>query len=299
MEVYTIMGLRLTFNLVLGIAVIIGIALASFFSYQYLQANARAEVLDSARIMMQSALAVRAYTVNEIRPLLELQQKRKFLSQTVPAYSAHRYVAQLQREYPEYSYREATLNPTNPADRATQWEADVVGWFRNHKDEKEIIGERITPTGQSLYMARPIQIKNKGCLECHSTPTAAPKTMIASYGTANGFGWKLNEIVGAQIVQVPMALPLKRAHDTFFVILGAIVAVFVVVVILLNLMLSWVVINPIKRMGVKANEVSMGALEAEELNVKGTKEMVTLGQSFNRMHRSLANAVKMLDDCDV
>lgn len=293
------MGLRLTFNLVLGIAVVIGISLASFFSYQYLQQNASAEVLDSARIMMQSAIAVRAYTVSEIRPLLELQQKRKFLPQTVPAYSAHRYIAQLQREYPDYNYREATLNPTNPADRTTQWEADVVNWFINHQKEKELIGERMTPTGPSLYMARPIQIKNSSCLECHSTPTAAPETMVATYGTANGFGWKQNEIVGAQIVSVPMALPFERAHETFFVILGAIVGVFILVVILLNLMLSRVVITPIKQMAVKANEISMGALEAEELEVKGTKEIVTLGQSFNRMHRSLANAVTMLDDCDV
>jgi methyl-accepting chemotaxis protein len=293
------MGLRLTFNLVLGVAVIIGITLASFFSYRYLQANARAEVLDSARIMMQSAIAVRAYTVSEIRPLLEIQQKRQFLPQTVPAYSARRYIAKLQTEYPEYNYREATLNPTNPSDRTTQWEADVVNWLRNHQDANELIGERMTPTGRSLYMARPIQIKNPNCLECHSTPAAAPKTMIATYGTANGFGWKLNEIVGAQIVSVPMALPFKRAHDTFLVIVGAIVGVFILVVILLNVMLSWVVVSPIKRMAVKANEISMGALEAEELQVKGTKEIATLGQSFNRMHRSLANAVKLLDDCDV
>lgn len=292
------MGLRLTFNLVLCIAVVTGISLASFFSYRYLQANARAEVLDSARIMMQSALAVRAYTVSEIRPLLELQQKRQFLPQSVPAYSANRYVAQLQRQYPDYSYREATLNPTNPANRTTQWEADVVNWLRNHKDQKEIIGERMTPTGRSLYLARPIQIKNPNCLECHSTPTAAPKTMLDTYGPANGFGWKLDEIVGAQIVSVPMELPFKRARDTFLVILGAIVAVFLLVVILLNLMLSRVVINPIKKMAAKANEISMGALEAEELEVKGTKEIVTLGQSFNRMHRSLANAVKMIDEAE-
>jgi protein-histidine pros-kinase len=32
--------------------------------------------------------------------------------------------------------------------------------------------------------------------------------MIAIYGTNNGFGWKENEIVGAQIVSVPMSVPL-------------------------------------------------------------------------------------------
>jgi len=292
------MGLRLTFNLVLGIAAIIGIALASFFTYRFLQENARQEILDSARIMLQSALAVRGYTINEIRPLLALQQKRQFMPQTVPAYAAHSYVSEFQKEYPEYSYREATLNPTNPADRATQWEADVVNWFRNNQGKKEIIGERDTPTGPIMYLARSIQIKDPKCLACHSTPSEAPATMLSSYGPANGFGWKLNEIVGAQIVSVPMSLPLRRAQETFTIMVGVIIGVFLLIVILLNLMLSSIVINPIKRMSAKANEISMGALQVEELQPKGAKEIVTLGQSFNRMHRSLANAVKMLDEAE-
>ena len=290
------MSLRLKFNLILGLAMIVGIALASVFTYRFMQENAREEVLDRARIMLQSAIAVRGYTVGEIRPLLALQQKRKFLPQTVPAYSAHQYVAQLQKEYPEYSYREATLNPTNPADRATEWEADVVAWFRNHEEEKELIGQRETPTGPSLYLARPIKITDPSCLTCHSTPAEAPPTMIDAYGTANGFGWKLNEIVGAQIVAVPMSLPLQRANETLIVVLGVLAAVFLLIFILLNILLNIVVINPIKQMSAKANEVSMGALDVEELEVGGSGEIATLGQSFNRMHRSLVNAVNMLDE---
>ena len=292
------MGLKLKFNLVLGIAVLIGIASAGLFTHRFLQENAREEVLDSARIMLQSAIAVRGYTVGEIRPLLALQQKRQFLPQTVPAYAAHQYVTQLQKEYPDYSYREATLNPTNPADRAADWEADIVNYFRQNEDAKEVIGERQTPTGRSLYLARPIKISNPKCLSCHSTPSEAPETMLASYGPANGFGWKLNEIVGSQIVSVPMSLPLERAQETFVVVLGVLIAIFLVFVVLLNLMLNSIVITPIRRMSEKANEISMGSLNVEELEIKGSGEISMLSQSFNRMHRSLASAVKMLDEME-
>jgi methyl-accepting chemotaxis protein len=268
------------------------------FTYQVLQQTAREEVLESARIMMQSANAVRGYTVSEIRPLLALQQKRQFMPQTVPAYAAHSYVEKVQEKYPEYSYREATLNPTNPADRAADWEADLVNWFRNHDDSPELVGQRETPTGPSLYLARPIKITNPSCLSCHSTPEAAPETMIKSYGTANGFGWKLNEVVGAQIVSVPMSLPFERANETFKVVLGLLVAAFLLVMVLLNVLLNMIVISPIKRMSAKANEISMGALDVAELEVKGSDEIATLGQSFNRMHRSLTSAMSMLDDME-
>jgi protein-histidine pros-kinase len=246
--------------------------------------------------MLQSAIAVRGYTIQEVRPLLALQQKRQFLPQTVPAYAAHRYVHQLQKQYPDYSYREATLNPTNPADRAADWEADIVNWFRNHEDQAELIGTRDTPTGPSLYLSRPIRISDPNCLGCHSTPSEAPRTMIDTYGTANGFGWKLNEIVGAQIVSVPMSVPLSRARETFAIFLGVLAGIFVLVAILLNVMLHLIVIKPIKRMAHKANEISMGALDVPELAVKGKGEIAVLGQSFNRMYRSLTNAVNMLNE---
>jgi HAMP domain-containing protein len=293
------MGLRLKFNLALGIATLVAILLASFLARKFLEHNAREEILDSAGLMMQSAIAVRGYTVDEIRPLLALQQKRQFLPQTVPAYAAHRYVKHLQKTYPDYSYREAALNPTNPADRATEWEADIVNWFRDHDTTKELIGTRETPTGPSLYMSRPIRITDKACLSCHSTPSAAPRTLIASYGSDNGFGWKLHKVVGAQIVSVPMRVPLERANATFLVFVGVVCGIFLLIGILANIMLHFLVIRPIREMSDKANQISLGALNVPELKVTGKDEIAVLGQSFNRMHRSLSNAVRILDETEL
>jgi len=292
------MSLRLKFNLILGLASLLGILVSGFLAHHFLQQNAREEVLDSARIMLESARAVRSYTVAEVRPLLELQQKRQFLPQTVPAYSARIYINKLQEQYPNYSYKEATLNPTNPVDRAVDWEVDIVTWFRNKPDveELELVGERDTPIGRFMYLSRPIQITNEACLVCHSTPANAPQTMIDRYGSANGFGWKLNEVVGAQIVSVPMSLPLQRAEAMSRIFIASIVAVFVLIGLLLNILLHLVVIKPVKKMVGNANQVSMGALDAAELEVKGKDEISSLAQSLNRMQRSLAKANKRLDE---
>ena len=251
------MSLRIKFNLILGLAALLGTVAAGFVAYPYLQNNAREEVLDSARIMLESARAVRSYTVSEIRPLLALQQKRQFLSQSVPAYSAHKYVEKLQEKYPEYRYKEAALNPTNPADRAVEWEADIVNWFRGNDKAVELIGERDTPTGRHMYLSYPIRITNENCLTCHDTPDIAPQTMIEAYGPANGFGWKLNEIVGAQIVSVPMQLPLARASQTFYVFMLAIVGIILLIGVLLNVLLHVVVIQPVIRVANNADKVSM------------------------------------------
>ena len=290
------MGLRTKFNLVVVAVFILGMAGAGIVSYEVLQRNARQEILNTAGIIMESAMAVRAYTVQEIKPLLTVQIKRDFLPQTVPAYAATTNIHNLRQKYPEYTYKEATLNPTNPASRATDWETTIVEYFRNNSDNHELIGEHETATGPMLYMARPIQITNTNCLTCHGKVDDAPETMLVRYGRNNGFGWQLNEVVGTQIVSVPMAIPLARAEKTFETFMAALVAVFIGVFVILNLLLQFIVINPLKKLSAIAHEVSMGKMNVQECEARGNDEITSLAHSFNRMRRSLINALEMLGE---
>ena len=203
------------FNLVLLGIFLLGFAIAGYVSYRALQANAREEIVQNARLMMEAALASRTYTSTQVKPLLETQLKYEFLPQTVPAYAATEVFNEMRKRHPDYGYKEATLNPTNPRDRASDWEADIVNVFRQSASNKELIGERDTPTGRTLYLARPIDVSSASCLVCHSTVEVAPKTMIDLYGSANGFGWKFQEVIGAQVVSVPMSVPIARADETF------------------------------------------------------------------------------------
>ncbi|WP_413769305.1 DUF3365 domain-containing protein, partial [Vibrio vulnificus] len=92
------------------------------------------------RLMMEAALAIRAYTVSQIKPHLDPMLAERFLPQTVPAYAATETLNELRKNHPEYAYKEATLNPSNPRDRASDWEADLVAGFRNADDVKELTG---------------------------------------------------------------------------------------------------------------------------------------------------------------
>ena len=289
------MGLRLKFNLVLAVVFLAGLGVSAYVSYGLLVRNARAEVTRSAGLMMETALAIRGYTVSQVRPHLEMQLMRVFLPQSVPAYAATEMFNELRKKHSDYFYKEATLNPTNPRNRATDWEADLVNQFRNQSQIRELVGERDTPTGRALYIARPIQISNPACLACHSTPDAAPATMIKLYGPATGFGWKVNEVGGAQVVSVPMSLPLRNAQAAFYAFMGSLVAVFVVVFVALNVMLSWMIVRPIAHMSHAADQVSTGNFEIAELPESGRDEIALLGRAFNRMRRSLQKAMQMIE----
>jgi protein-histidine pros-kinase len=289
------MRLLLKFNLIFVLVFVAGLAGSAYVSRQLLQRNAQEEILEHARLTMENAVSVRTYTGEQIKPLLDTQMKYSFLPQSVPAYSATEVLQHLAKAYPDYTYKEATLNPTNPRDRAVEWEADIVNRFRQSSEVKELVGERDTPLGRALYVARPLRITNAACLACHSTIEAAPRPMLDKYGPANGFGWQLNEVVGAQIVSVPMSLPLARAEQTFQVFMLSLVGIFIAIGVVLNLMLWWLVIRPVTGLSALADRVSLGELGAPEFATRGRDEIGVLAQSFARMRRSLEQAMKLLD----
>jgi HAMP domain-containing protein len=289
--------LLLKFNLIFVLVFSAGLAVAGYLANGFLQRSAREQIVQQARLMMETALSARQYTSTQIKPLLETQQEHQvsFLPQTVPAFAATESFGYLQRQYPDYAYKEATLNPTNLRDRAVDWEADVINTFRNHGAQKEIVAERDSATGRAVFLARPISA-DPPCLQCHDVPRIAPAAMLRRYGKDHGFGWKAGEIVGAQIVSVPMAVPLKLAEEGFRQLMVSLGSVFLITLSLLDVMLFFAVIRPIRKLSVAADRLSLGNLEdCPELPVKGTDEVSLLAASFNRLRRSLVTALGMIE----
>ena len=290
------MSLFVKFNLILVLVFSLALVPVGYISQNLLQKNARQEVVNNARLMLQTAMATRSYTVKQIKPLLAARLAEEFLPQSVPAYSATEVFNYLRESHPDYTYKEATLNPTNPRDRTVDWEADIVNAFRGDAKLREIIGERDGPLGRALYLARPIQITDAACLSCHTTPETAPASVVKAYGPSGGFGWRLNEIIGAQIVTVPTSVAVRLAEKAFQTLLLSLVGVFVLMLIVLNLLLHVIVTRPLRQLAQMADQVSTGNFDIPEAPVKGKDEVAVLAGSFNRMRISLAKALKMLED---
>ncbi|HET9148373.1 MAG TPA: DUF3365 domain-containing protein [Acetobacteraceae bacterium] len=289
------MGLRGKFNLVIVTALLIGYAGAGALLHSLFVANARDAVLENARIMMSAADAVQGYTAQQIVPLIGLEQNGRFLAASVPFYAAKTTFREVHARFPDYALAETALNPTNPEDRPADWQADFIHDFRNDPKLAEQSGVRQTPTGPSLSLAQPIAVADPTCLACHSTPAVAPASMVKLYGPNNGFGWKLHEIVGAQIVSVPMAVPLAKANRAFATFMAILAAMFAVVLIILNVLLHYVVIKPVVKVSAIADAVSLGRMDVEEYEKKGSDEIASLSVSFNRMRRSLDSAMRLLE----
>lgn len=290
------MKLRTKFTLILTATFVVGLLVTGVISYQILFSNAQKEINERAQLMMESAMAMRSYTSSHVQPLLKPLMMETFHPESVPSFAAMRSFDALRENHPDYTYREAALNPTNVAHRAVEWEADLINHFRNHAEAKEITGTRSTPTGDVMYIARPIQITKTSCLDCHSTPDVAPASVVKSYGSNNGFGWQINEIVGAQIVAVPMSVTLDRARSTFIIFMSALTGAAILAVVSLNFAMRMLVVTPITELSRLCDEVSKGDFTANDPSSTGNDEVASLGRSFIRMKVSLQKALEMLED---
>ena len=290
------MKLLTKFNLVLILVFGLGMGLIAHFAYDFLMNNARQQVLQQAELMAASASATKDYTDQQVSPILEKTPRHNsdFLAQTIPFSAANVTFKLLRTSYPDYVLREAALNPTNLDDRATDWETDLISYFRNNPSQMQHVGQRATPTGEVLYVAAPI-IAAGGCLQCHSQVSIAPKAMLKHYGSAHGFGWKPNEIIGAQIVSVPMSVPIALANQGFRDLLISLGAIFLLTIVLIDIAMYMIVIRPLRRVSKNADIISKGDVDMPLLEIKGNDEIAQVTASFNRMHTSLIKAFEMLN----
>ncbi|MDJ0650835.1 MAG: DUF3365 domain-containing protein, partial [Xenococcaceae cyanobacterium MO_188.B19] len=233
--------LRKKFTIILLGIFIVGLTLIGTALIAVLERDTESQIASQGLILIETMNSVRAYTSNQVNPELRDRLDEEFLPETIPAYSAREVFEDLRDRnvaYREFFYKEAVLNPSNLRDLPNRLESEIIEKFIGDPNLKEMRKFRSTPTGDFFYIARPITITNPSCLQCHSTPDIAPRSQVERYGTVNGYGWKLNEIIGAQIISVPAKKVISQARQSFLLLMGIISLVFLLVVVLINHLLN-------------------------------------------------------------
>lgn len=267
------------------------IACLSAFALE--QRNAEQDTIRTARLLLNTAVAARSYTTEQIEPLLGSQTTEKFIKQTVPSYTAQELFRYLGEEYKGYSYREPALNPTNPNDLAEGWQVELIQYFIANPDVPEITDRRFERSGQeTLFVANPIRVDSPSCLECHSTPDVAPASLINTYGTAHGFGWQLDEVIGARVISVPMSLPKQQARTSILSYSLIIASIFVLAYVTVSVIVRKWLITPLNQIADMVEEISLRKTVIDaQLPETRSDSLGRLSKAINRLLVSLNKAL--------
>lgn len=286
--------LKTKLNLIFGVLFVVAIAFCGLFLSLLLRQNAESVVTDKALLLIETMSSVRDYTSTQVNPQLapRLETEDEFIPQTVPAYSAREVFEGLRNkpEYRDFFYKEATLNPTNLRDKANEFEAQIINNFRVSPDLNQVTGFRSFSGGDLFYIARPLAVTKESCLRCHSTPQLAPRSQIATYGDKNGFGWHLNEIVGAKIISVPASKVLGFSRQLQAKILFLFVGIAIGAISLANWFLNEEILFPLKKISQICTRISTGDF-TQTFKHNSSDEIGTLTNAISLIAKSLKIAL--------
>jgi PAS domain S-box-containing protein len=257
-------GIGPKFALLLALVLLTGMGLAWFALSTVLQKQAQHDVVAKAEILLKTMDSVRQYTTEHINTTLKplLDREQSFARETVPGYAAREVFERFRKDpaYRTFLYKEAALNPTNLRDKADTFEVGIVQRFRASPDLTEQSGFRTQGSERQFFTAKPIRVRTASCLHCHSTPEAAPQAMVALYGPDNGFGWKLDEIVGSQIVYVPAEAVIASGARSTLPVTAVFVAIFTLTVLVITVFLRRSVIRPLGSLAAATQALRSGTM---------------------------------------
>jgi len=217
-----------------------------------------------------------------------------FLPQAIPAYAANRIFEMLERNYSDYSYREVATNPRNLDDLPTEWEVDVIRYYKNNPNVTKKIHTRKVNNKDFLYISSPIKITEPKCLKCHTDAQTAPVSLVKNYGGVNGMGWKMNDIIGAHFVSLPVSLPEQKAKASLFNMLISMISIFTLIFMAINFMLVKWVVEPLAKIAEITEQISLKKSQIENFPKVGNKEMTNLIISIERLRESLKKSIQKM-----
>lgn len=294
--------LETQFTLLLTLIFVGGIVLSGITLSGAMHQKAEDEITTKAKLLTQAMNAVRSYTSDRVAPLLrdQLQTSPTFISEIVPAFTEQTVfeIFRGQPEYRDYLYKLAAPNPTNPRDKTDEFEAKLVEQFRQQPSLSELSGYRNINGVNQFFTARPLTVNKSSCLQCHGSPSVAPKSQIAKFGDKNGFNWKLGEVIAAQTIYVPSDQVFQKGQHYLALTMGIFVSIFAAVVLLINLLLKRRVIHPLNQLTAIARSIRTGTMTTEQVDefhssgmtriAKRADEPGQLARAFQHMAHEVA-----------
>ena len=289
------MGIRMRSILIMGILGLLAITAIGVTSYQLSVKNALNEAKNKSRIILNYAMATKQYMKKVQRPLVkELIEEDRFYPELMSGFVAARGTFELfKQSSPDYTFKQATIDPLNPSNRADTEELKFIDYFSKNPGAKSSEGV-ITKNGTDLfYFAQPIKVNSSGCLNCHGDPYDAPKDQVEIYGTETGYNWNLNDTVAAFIVYIPTAEAIAAAKTLSLTMMAIGAGGIFLVLLILWFFLDRSIVVPIVDLARRTEDFSLGENLNAPITNKSKDEIGTLAHSIERLRISL---VKLLQE---
>ncbi len=288
------MNIRLGSLVIVGTLSLLAIVIVGITSYKFRVQSARDEAREKGLIVLNYANATRQYLADVQTPLLaQLLEEDRFYPELMSDFAIAREThSRFNERMPGYHFKQASLNPLQPLNKADEAEQEIIGAFRDNP-ALQIKEGTITKDGEKFYyLAQPIKVSHENCLKCHGDPNNAPKDLVLFYGDQNGFGWQLWDTVAAFVVYLPVKQALGAAQRSTVTLLLIAGGCIVLALLCIWFFLERIMVLPIVRLIKRAEQISVGETLEETVSVRSVAEVGALARAIDRLRVSIVLAMK-------
>jgi len=289
------MSIRVRFILIIGVISLVAAALFAFLSYRFTVNNALEEARKKGNIVFTFIESSRKFFRDQQRPLvMDIVEKDRFYPTLMSGFAFTRGVwDEFVQELPDYRFKQATIDPLYPPNKADAQELDIIAEFAANKDMKTKEGIMEKGDSRFFYFARPVKV-DKGCLRCHGNPDNAPRDQVDIYGTSNGYNWQEGATVASFITYVPIHTAMEEAKKSaitlfLFGLLG-----IILLVVVIWFFFNGSLVKPITMLEARTTEISLGKNLEEKVEHPSNDEIGSLARAIDRMRIS---TMKLLERC--
>ncbi len=261
--------------------------LLSYELYTQLREALISNVYEKSQIILTELEATRKYVSDILRPRISsLVSRDEFVLEAMSTtYVSRKIMERFQSTFPEFRYKRAAINPRVSSNEADKFESEILSEFQKKTSLKDWQGI-VTRNGERFFVRMvPIRM-DAGCIRCHETPENAPAKLLNLYGPGGGFGRKVGDIAGMDVLSFPVESAMAQIRrQTLATLVPSLLAVATALLLVIVFFRRLVVnrIGLLKGFFPNFEFVSDGSDLSRRLNIVQRDEIGDLCRAFNTM----------------
>jgi len=289
------MGIRSKFIIIITVLSLLATIAIGYTSYMLSRQSAIAEAKSKGDIIYNYIKASGKFFGKYQYPLImeDNMDKDRFIPELMSKFVVSRMEFEIFQETLEgYLFKQATLDPLWPDNKADVDEKTVIAYFEANPESTEKQGVMEKNGDNFFYTARPIRIDKPFCLTCHGDPADAPGDQRDIYGTENGYNWSMGETVGTSIIYISISKAMDDAKQSALKIFTVGIVCLLVTIICIWVFLDRSVVAPIIQLSSSAKDISIGKNLCDSIHTESNDEIGGLANSIDRMRISVNKLLK-------
>jgi signal transduction histidine kinase/DNA-binding response OmpR family regulator len=280
-------------TIILLFLVTLGVTAGVLINHQ--RQTVQEDVEKRAQTVLSFGEACREYAREILSPAVRKQAKSFIFEADSSTFVARGTFEIFRKTMPEYSFREAALNPLNLQNLADDQEAAIIRRFQEDRDLPEQKGYLQKEGHEVFYVARPIPVKPI-CLDCHNSPEKAPPELVQQYGREHGYGWRVGDITSAIMVTVPTEDIRAQQASVVRKVLAIFGGAAVVLTSVFYLLFERLVHRRIRGAAKVMEQVAGNASAPARIDDAARDEIGAMATSFNHMADALSASHHSLEE---